>query len=232
MSALRSVKGASAKRYVALAATATGTGNIAFTTSFSAQWELLNLTILFDADAQNDVLLTLDANAGTAYDAQFVAITAAGLTKIWYDPKEDKRRMLFTEDDELLVSWTNPASVTYRRKGSWMYDLSYDETVINQYASIDVNSSGDNELVAAVSGRVIKVLQIEYTGHGGVLVKLKSGTTDLEGVMGLLYGTGKVRSGTRSVPAFKTATGEALNLNLSDAVRVVGSVVYTTQDTV
>lgn len=113
-----------------------------------------------------------------------------------------------------------------------MYDLSYDETVITQYAAIDVSSSGDNELVAAVSGRVIKVLQIEYTGHGGVLVKLKSGSTDLEGVMGLLYGTGKVRSGTRSVPAFKTSTGEALNLNLSDAVRVVGSVVYTTQDTV
>lgn len=103
----------SAKRYVALAATATGTGNIAFTTSFSAQWELLNLTIKFSADAENDVFLTLDANAGSAYDAQLVALTAAGLTKIWYDPKEDKRRMLFTEDDELLVSWTNPASVTY-----------------------------------------------------------------------------------------------------------------------
>lgn len=103
----------SAKRYVALAATSTGTGHIAFTTSFSAQWELLNLTILFGADAQNDVLLTLDANAGTAYDAQLIALTAAGLTNIWYDPKEDKRRMLFTEDDELLVSWTNPAAVTY-----------------------------------------------------------------------------------------------------------------------
>ena len=113
-----------------------------------------------------------------------------------------------------------------------MYDLSYDESVIDQFAAIDVSSSGDNELVAAVPGRVIKVLQIEYTGHGGVLVKLKSGaSTDLEGVMGLLYGTGKVRNGTRSVPAFKTAAGEALNLNLSDAVQVVGSLVFTTQDT-
>lgn len=113
-----------------------------------------------------------------------------------------------------------------------MYDLSYDESVIPQFATIDVSSSGDNEIVAAVSGRVIKVLQIEYTGHGDVLVKLRSATTDLEGVMGLLYGTGKVRNGTRSVPAFRASTGQALNLNLSAAVRVVGSVVYTTQDTV
>ncbi len=113
-----------------------------------------------------------------------------------------------------------------------MYDLSYDEAIITQRAAIDASSSGDNELVAAVSGQVIKVVQIEYTGHGDVLVKLKSGaSTDLEGVMGLLYGTGKVRNGTRSVPAFKTSSGEALNLNLSAAVRVVGSVVYTTQDT-
>lgn len=104
---------ASAKRYVALAATETGTANMAFTTSFSAQWELLNLTIKFSADAENDVLLTLDANAGSVYDAQFVALAAFGLTKLWYDPKEDSRRMLFTEDDELLVSWTNPSSLTY-----------------------------------------------------------------------------------------------------------------------
>ncbi len=103
----------SSKRYMALAATATGTSHIAFTTSFAVQWELLNLTIKFSADAENDVTLTLDANAGSAYDAQFVALSAAGLTKLWYDPKEDDRRMLFTEDDELLVSWTNPSSVTY-----------------------------------------------------------------------------------------------------------------------
>lgn len=108
-----SLNASSGKRYVALVATATGTGNIGFKTSFLSQWELLNLTIKFSADAQNDVTLTLDATAGSAYDTQFVALTAAGLTKLWYDPKEDNRRMLFTEADELLVSWNNPSSLTY-----------------------------------------------------------------------------------------------------------------------
>ena len=105
--------GAGTKRFVALVATATGTGNIGFKTSFAAQWELLNLTIKFSADAQNDVLLVLDASAGSAYDAQFVALTVAGRTALWYDPKEDNRRMLFTEADELLVSWDNPSLLTY-----------------------------------------------------------------------------------------------------------------------
>lgn len=111
-----------------------------------------------------------------------------------------------------------------------MYDVSYDEAVIDDHAVIDTSSSGDTTIVSGVSGRIIKVLQLEYTGHSGVNVKMKTGSTDLEGAMALLYGTGKVRNGTRSVPVFKCGTGEALIINLSQAVQVVGSVVYTTQD--
>lgn len=111
-----------------------------------------------------------------------------------------------------------------------MYDISYDEAVIPQYATISTSSSGDTTIVAAVPGQIIKVLQLEYTGHGGVNVQMKSGSTVLEGVMALLYGTGKVRNGTRSVPVFRCGLSEALIINLSQSVQVSGSVVYTTQD--
>ncbi len=111
-----------------------------------------------------------------------------------------------------------------------MYDISYDEATIPKYKVISVSSSGDNSLSIQVAGQIIKVLQIEYTGHGGVNVTMKSGSTALEGAMALLYGTGKVRNGTRSVPVFKCGIGEDLIVNLSQAVQVSGSVVYTTQD--
>lgn len=101
-------------------------------------------------------------------------------------------------------------------------------------AVIAASSSGDNEVVAAVTGRKVRVLAFHLSFGGTVNAKWKSGTsTDKSG---LLYGVAATQvAGRAHVPApsqqtppfmFETAAGEALNLNLSGAVAVGGWVTY------
>ena len=101
-------------------------------------------------------------------------------------------------------------------------------------AVISASASGDNSIVAAVSGYAIRVLFFVLTYSGAVNAQWKSdvggGATNLTG---LIYGVGtspapvvagEVAPAGRGL--FQTASGKALNLNLSGAVAVGGFVVY------
>ena len=97
-------------------------------------------------------------------------------------------------------------------------------------AKISQNTSGDNEIVSAVSGKKIKVYVVVLNVAGTVSCKWRSATNDLTGAMPL-----QAREGyTVSVapPAFVLVTnqGEALNLNLSAAVFAYGWVAYWDDD--
>lgn len=94
-----------------------------------------------------------------------------------------------------------------------------------KFAPIAAASSGDNSLVAAVTGRRIRVLAFSLHFSGTVDAKFQSASTDLTG---LFYGTAGVQAqGAYSeVGLFETAAGEALELNLSAATAVGGYVVY------
>lgn len=100
-----------------------------------------------------------------------------------------------------------------------------DTVVTTLFADIASSASGDNEVVAAVPGKKIRVLAYTIIASGDVDVKWRSAATDLTGVMPFTINSG-VAHGYAPVGYFETASGEALNLNLSDAVAVGGYLVY------
>jgi hypothetical protein len=97
--------------------------------------------------------------------------------------------------------------------------------VTPKFASISVSSSGDNQIVASVSSKKIRVLSYVIVSNGTVDVKWRNGTTDVSGAMPLVVNTG-VASGYCPVGHFETSATTALNLNLSGAVAVRGHVSY------
>lgn len=98
--------------------------------------------------------------------------------------------------------------------------------LVPKYAAIAVSASGDNTIVAAVSGKRLLVLQYNYMANGTVNTKWKSGaSTDLTGLAYLVANTGKVAPFS-PVGWCVTAAGAALVLNLSGNIAVGGEVVY------
>lgn len=99
-------------------------------------------------------------------------------------------------------------------------------------APIAASSSGDNQVVAGVPNKKIRVKAYAITNGAASVqnVKWRSGSTD---ITGLFYSTAiglVVVHDLVSNPNdfyFETAAGAALNLNLSAATAVGGSVQYT-----
>lgn len=93
-------------------------------------------------------------------------------------------------------------------------------------AAIDVSSSGDNTIVAAVTGKKIRVLQAFAMATSAVNIRWKSGTgTNLTG-LGYPAANGGYVLTYSPVGWFETASGEALTLNLSGTVAVGGVMAY------
>jgi hypothetical protein len=96
-----------------------------------------------------------------------------------------------------------------------------------KFAIISESSSGDNEVVAAVTGpdKKIRVLSYVLMTNAAVNAKWRSASTDKSG---LLYcgANGGAVAPFSPVGHFETVAGEALNLNLSGAVAVGGHVTY------
>lgn len=86
-------------------------------------------------------------------------------------------------------------------------------------------SSGDNVLVAAATGKKIRVHGYELSASAAVNAKFRSGTTDVTGLMYAAaagpFGDAQDRAGDTD-GLFETVAGQALNLNLSGAVAVGG----------
>ena len=96
-----------------------------------------------------------------------------------------------------------------------------------QFAKIDTASSGDTSLVAATTGKKVKVVGFFLIASGAVSVKLRSGTTDLTGAMAVGANGGLVvQGGPAGEHVIETAAGSALNINLSAATQVSGAVRY------
>ena len=96
-----------------------------------------------------------------------------------------------------------------------------------KYAVIDAALSGDNTLVAAVTSKKIRVLALFVVAAGAVNVRLESGAagTALTGQMNLTTNSGFVLP-FNPVGLFETAVTTLLNLELSAAISVDGSLTY------
>jgi len=97
------------------------------------------------------------------------------------------------------------------------------------YAVINVSSSGDNTLVAAVTSKVIRVLAYTLVCDNAVAVKFTSGAagTALTGAMSFAANGGATPPYCEK-GHFQTASNTALVLNLSGAVGVRGHLTYIT----
>jgi hypothetical protein len=97
-----------------------------------------------------------------------------------------------------------------------------------KFAAIDGATSGDNTLVAAVTGKKIRVLALFVIMTGtAVTIRFESGAggTALTGQMQPTQGGGFVLA-FNPVGWFETAAGSLLNMELSGAQSVDGSLVY------
>jgi hypothetical protein len=102
------------------------------------------------------------------------------------------------------------------------------------YAPIDTASMGDNTIVAAVTGRRIRVVSYVLVAAGAVTAQWKdsaAATVKLAGAMSLITG---VPVEAQPMPEgrgaqyghFETSAGNALVLNLGGNVQVSGHVSY------
>ena len=88
-------------------------------------------------------------------------------------------------------------------------------------------TSGNNTLLAAVSGSKIRVLSYVLVAAGSVTARFESaaGGTALTGVMSLIAGVPLVVNLERE-GHFETAVSALLNMELSGAVQVSGHLTY------
>jgi hypothetical protein len=96
-----------------------------------------------------------------------------------------------------------------------------------KFAPIAASTNGNNTLVAAVTSKKIRVLSLWLGASGAVNAKFQSGSsgTDLTGLAYLTQYSGYVLP-YNPVGWFESASGVLLNLNLSGAVAVGGSLTY------
>lgn len=93
-------------------------------------------------------------------------------------------------------------------------------------AVITAASSGDNTLVAAVSGKQIVVMSIIVVlGAAETTLIFKSGSTNISGSMVFADNSG-INKGYSPMGHLETAVGEALILNLSAASLTGGFLTY------
>jgi len=106
--------------------------------------------------------------------------------------------------------------------------------LIPKFANIDVASSGDNQLVAAVSGKTLRVLSVFLAASGAVDAVFNDGTANLLGGTRKikLDNTGAVGPGGFALQENRTgwfqtgAVNRPINLNLSGATGVAGCLTY------
>ena len=93
-----------------------------------------------------------------------------------------------------------------------------------KFAPIAATASGDNEIVAAVSGKKIRVISFFMISDTAATVKFRSATTDISG--GLPVSANGGVSADSSNGLMETVAGAALNLNLSAVINVGGALSY------
>lgn len=100
-------------------------------------------------------------------------------------------------------------------------------TALSSRTAINAASSGDNTLIAAVTGQTIRVHKLFLIASGAVNIKFKDGAggTDFHPAIPL-YAGGGMTLDFDGDPWFLTTAGNAFVLNLSAAVQISGRIYY------
>ena len=89
-----------------------------------------------------------------------------------------------------------------------------------------INIASDSEIVAAVAGRKIRVLGYALVGAAAETVTFESDGTAISGVMSFGANGGISYAGGFGAPAFETAAGESLDIDLGATASVDGHLTY------
>jgi len=124
----------------------------------------------------------------------------------------------------------NNTSVPVSQSGSWSITVANTSLTIRygsvSFATINATTSGDTQVVAAVSNRRIVVVAFGVIASATVNIRFRSGSTDITGAMRLVEGGGIAHAYDAGL--FQTAVNQPLNINLSANATVGGYVVYRT----
>jgi hypothetical protein len=124
----------------------------------------------------------------------------------------------------------NNTSVPVSQSGSWSITVANSSLTVRygsvSFATINATTSGDTQVVAAVSNRRIVVVAFGVIASATVNIRFRSGTTDITGAMRLVEGGGIAHAYDAGL--FQTAVNQPLNINLSANATVGGYVVYRT----
>lgn len=106
------------------------------------------------------------------------------------------------------------------------YILSGSARLSPKFSAISATNQNSNTIVAAVTGKKIRVTSYVLISDGDVAATFKSSTTSsLTGAMPLTGNTG-ASSGFNPYGHFETVAGELLNLDLSTTANVYGHIQY------
>ena len=94
-----------------------------------------------------------------------------------------------------------------------------------KFAAITASASGATVVVASVASKKIRIISYVVVANAAVNVKFQSNASDKTGLL-YLAANGGVSGAYAPTGHFETASGEALNINLSAAVAVGGHVTY------
>jgi hypothetical protein len=95
-----------------------------------------------------------------------------------------------------------------------------------KFKVISCSSSGNNEIVALVALKKIRVLNWIVTASAAVNFKWRTASTDISGLHYAAAAGGGAGQSFSPLGHFETVAGEALNLNLSGATAVGGVLTY------
>lgn len=94
------------------------------------------------------------------------------------------------------------------------------------FARINADADGDNTVVAAVTGKRIRVLGYAFLVSAAGMITFKSGAATALAEFTAAANGGASYGGGGDAPAFQTAVGEALVVNNPAAVDTNGHLVY------
>ena len=154
------------------------------------------------------------------WDAKYLIVNELGVDTVWDGRIKNLVYNTTTMDWEPQASGASGGSV------SPLVDLRREQEIL--FSKIDINSSGQNIIIAANATKKIKLLSYTFVSDGAVNIKFQSGNTDLTGAMnftsngGISSPIGNPGSGW----LMETAVNQSLNINLSAAIGLRGHISF------
>lgn len=141
-----------------------------------------------------------------------------------YNPQNPNGQAAMTDSAPVTIAYDQD-SVPVRVELDTSVMWSGTTQLMPKFAAITASASGATVVVASVASKKIRIISYVVVANAAVNVKFQSNASDKTGLL-YLAANGGVSGAYAPTGHFETASGEALNINLSAAVAVGGHVTY------